>query len=266
MSILQEILRYKKEELKQRKSADPLKEIKARLKDSATTKNFKAAIKRKQREPIKLIAEIKKASPSNGIIRTDFNLSEIASVYNRKNVDAISVLTEERFFQGSLGYLNRVRELTQKSLLRKDFIFDEYQVYESRVNGADAILLIAAALDKLQLSDLCGLSRELSLECLVEVHNLKELDTALYSGVDIIGITNRDLNTLKINLNTTFELLKDIPDSKIIVSESGINTRDDVKTIESTKVDAMLIGTAIMKEKDIGAKIDELLGRKGDMK
>lgn len=262
MSILQEILRHKGEWLKQRKSDIPLKEIKARLKDILPTKYFKAAIKRKQKEPIKLIAEIKKASPSKGLIREDFNLPEVVSIYNGKDVDAISVLTEERFFQGSLNYLNKVRELTQKPLLRKDFIFDEYQVYESRANGADAVLLIVAALDKLQLTDLLGLSKGLSLECLVEVHNLKELDTALYSGADIIGINNRDLNTLKVDLNTTFELLKDIPDDKIIISESGINTRNDVEAIESTKVDAMLVGTAIMKVKDIGAKIEELRGKK----
>ncbi len=262
MNILHEILRYKEEELKQRKSAVPLKEIMARLRDIASPKNFKTSIKREQKKPIKLIAEIKKASPSKGIIRPDFNLSEIASIYDSKDVDAISVLTEERFFQGHLEHLNKVRELSPKSLLRKDFIFDEYQVYESRASGADAILLIVAALDRSQLNDLFGLSKELLLECLTEVHNLKELDTALYSGVDIIGINNRDLNTLQIDLNTTFELLKGIPDNKIIVSESGINTRDDVEALESAGVDAMLVGTAIMQAKNIGDKIDELRGKK----
>jgi len=259
MSILQEILRYKKEELKQRKSAVSLKEIKARLKDISATKDFKAVIKREKNQTVKLIAEIKKASPSEGIIRADFDLSEIASTYNGKDVSAISVLTEERFFQGSIDYLNNVRRLTEKPLLRKDFIVEDYQVYESRLNGADAILLIVAALDKYQLTDLLELSKELSLECLIEVHNLKELDTALYSGADIIGINNRDLNTLKVDLKTTFELLKDIPDDRIIVSESGINTRDDVEAIESTRVDAILVGAIFMKAKDIGAKIDELL-------
>jgi len=217
-------------------------------------------IKREQNKPIKLIAEIKKASPSEGLIRTDFNLTEIASIYEEKNVDAISVLTEEHFFQGSLDYLNSVRRTTDKPLLRKDFIFDEYQIYESRVNGADAILLIAASLDKSQLPELQGLAKELSLECLVEVHSAKELDRALYSGAEIIGINNRDLNTLQTSLKTTFDLVKDIPDNKVIVSESGIHTRDDVKAIESIRVDAILVGTTFMRAKDIGAKIDELLG------
>jgi indole-3-glycerol phosphate synthase len=261
MSVLQEILRNKKEELKQRKSFIKLTEIKAKLKDFPETKNFKTAVQKNRDKQIRLIAEIKKASPSKGIIRKDFNIPEIVSVYDYKNISAISVLTEERFFQGSLDHIVQARQLTEKPLLRKDFIFDEYQIYESRFYGADAILLITAALDKSRLADLLALSKELSLECLVEVHNLKELDTALYCKAEIIGINNRDLNTLKINLNTTIELLKHIPDSKITVSESGINTRDDVKIIESTKIDAMLVGTALMKTKDIGAKIDELFGK-----
>lgn len=261
MSILQEILKHKKEELKQKKNALSLKEIKVRLKDVPSTKHFKTAIKRKQTKPVKMIAEIKKASPSEGIIRTDFNISEIASIYDRKNVDAISVLTDEHFFGGKLDYLNSVKQSTDKPLLQKDFIFDDYQIYESRAGGADAILLIVACLDKSQLIDFQGLAKELSLECLVEVHNLKELDTALYSGAEIIGINNRDLNTLQTSLNTTFELLKDIPDDKVVISESGINTRADVKAIESTKADAILIGTALMRAKNIEAKIDELLGR-----
>ena len=261
MSMLQEILRHKKEELNQKKNNLPLREIKARLKDTPPAKHFQKAIKRDTGEPIKLIAEIKKASPSEGVIRQDFNLSEIASVYNREDVDAISVLTDERFFQGSLDYLDSVSKTTRKPLLRKDFIFDEYQVYESRIHGADAVLLIVAALDKSLLIDLQGLAKEISLPCLVEVHNVKELDAALYSGADLIGINNRDLNTLKTDLNTTHELVKDIPDNKIIVSESGIDTREDVKAIESTKVDAILVGTSLMKAKDIGVKIDELLGK-----
>lgn len=262
MTILQEILRHKREELKQRRSLIPLYELKVRVKDIEAARPFKTAIKRNQNGPIKLIAELKKASPSEGVIRTDFNLSEIVSIYDRKAVDAISVLTEEHFFEGKLDYLNNIRQTTEKPLLRKDFIFDDYQVYESRGNGADAILLIVAALDKSQLTDLQGLSKELSLECLVEVHNLKELNTALYCGAEIIGINNRNLNTLQTSLNTTFDLMKDIPNSKVVVSESGINTRDDVEAIESTGVDTILVGTAFMKAKDIGAKIDELLGKK----
>lgn len=266
MSVLKEILKNKKEELTRRKNALTLKEIKIRLKDAPATKNFKTAIQRGRNKRIRLIAEIKKASPSgrrldspSGSLRKDFNISEIVSAYSRKDVHAISVLTEERFFQGSLGHLDKTRQITEKPLLRKDFIFDDYQIYESRLHGADAILLIAAALDKSQLTDFHGLARELSLECLAEVHNLEELDKVLYCGADIIGINNRNLNTLNVRLDTTLELLKHIPDSKITVSESGINTREDVETIEATKIDAMLVGTTFMKAKDIGAKIDELL-------
>ncbi len=262
MSILQKILQNKREELKKIKNIIPLDELKARAKDIEHVRSFRTAIEREQNEPVKLIAELKKASPSEGRIREDFNIPEIISVYNKKNVHAISVLTEEQFFEGKLDYLNIAREKTAKPLLRKDFIIDEYQVYESRGNGADAILLIVAALDRSQLTDLLGLSKELLLDCLVEVHNLKELDSALYSNAEIIGINNRNLKTLQTSLSTTFDLTKDIPDGKIIVSESGIHTRSDVKAIESVKIDAILVGTTIMKAQDIGAKIDELLGEK----
>ncbi len=261
MSILNEIIKNKREELQAVKSSVPLAELKARIKDAAATRSFKAAIKREINSPVKLIAELKKASPSKGLIRKDFNLSEIVSVYNRKDVAAISVLTEERFFSGKLDYLNRARKRTLKPLLRKDFIFDNYQIYESRVHNADAVLLIVAALEKVQLSDLYELSRELDLDCLVEIHDWKELDTALYCGAEIIGINNRDLKTLNISLRNTLDLLKDIPDDRIVVSESGIDKRSDVEALEATRTDAMLIGTAIMKAEDIGEKINELTGK-----
>jgi indole-3-glycerol phosphate synthase len=259
MNILDKIIRQKKEELKNTKSAAPLSDLKARVKDMESVKSFKSAIKRTQDRPVNLIAELKKASPSKGLIRENFDLPEIISVYNKKRVAAISVLTEENFFSGSLSFLNEARGRTEKPLLRKDFIFDDYQIYESRVNSADALLLIAAALEKSQLGDLYGLARELSLDCLVEVHNMKELDTALNCGAEIIGINNRDLTTLNISLNISFNLLKDIPDNIIVVSESGINTRADVEAMESTRADAVLVGTAIMEAEDIGAKIDELM-------
>ncbi len=260
MSILNVILKHKKEELKSTKYNTPLSELKEKIKYVQAIKSFKTAIKREQNTPVKLIAELKKASPSKGLLREDFNLPEIVSIYEEKNVAAISVLTEERFFSGRLDYLNEARKRTERPLLRKDFIFDDYQVYEARVNNADAVLLITATLEKYQLSDLYELSKELSLDCLVEVHNLKELDTALYCGAEIIGINNRDLKTLNISLSTTFDLLKDISEDRIVVSESGINTRADVETIESTRTDAILVGTALMKAHDIGSKIDELLG------
>lgn len=260
MNILNEILKHKREELRAVKSDVPLSELKARIADLDKVKSFRAAVKRQQNSGIRLIAELKKASPSKGLIREDFNLPEIVSIYNRKKVAAISVLTERRFFSGSLDYLREARKMTQKPLLRKDFIFDDYQVYEARVNRADAVLLIAAALEKSQLSDLYGLAKELSLDCLVEIHNYRDLDNALNCGSEIIGINNRDLVTLDISLGVTFDFLKDIPDDRTVVSESGINTRADVESVESTRTDAVLVGTAIMKAADIGAKIDELMG------
>jgi indole-3-glycerol phosphate synthase len=260
MSILQEIVKNKKQELEHTKRIVSLSELQARITDSDQPRPFKDTITRKPGESIRIIAELKQASPSEGRIRQHFDINEIISVYDDKDVRAISVLTEQQYFQGSLNYLNLTQQLTQKPLLRKDFIFDNYQVYESRANKADAILLIVAILSKTQLSDLMGLSIELSLGCLVEIHSLKELDTALDTGAGTIGINNRDLNTLKTSLDTTRNLVKDIPKGKTIVSESGIHTRKDVEAIEATGADAILVGTTIMKAGDIGAKIDELLG------
>lgn len=260
MSILLKIINHKKEELEHSKSRTPFGELRDRARDSEPTRGFKAAIKRRRDEPIRLIAEIKRASPSKGVIREDFNLSEIVSAYDVKDVKAISVLTDERFFSGRLDYLGTVRGMTGKPLLRKDFIIDEYQVFESRACGADAILLIVAALDGSQLSDLLGLSNELSLDTLVEVHSHSDLEIALRCNAEIIGINNRDLKTLGVDLMTTYELVKEIPEEKIIVSESGINSRDDVEAIESAGADAILVGTTIMQADDIGRRIDELMG------
>ncbi len=260
MSALEEILKNKKEELKLTKSSVPLSGLKARLSDVKETRPFKVSVTRGRGEALKLIAELKKASPSEGRIRDNFDVNEIIKTYDEKQVAAISVLTESRYFEGSLDYLNLARGKTKIPLLRKDFIVDNYQIYEARVNGADAVLLITAALDRSHMDDLLGLSKELSLDCLVEVHNHKELDQALRSGADIIGINNRDLVTLKTGINTTFELLKDIPAGKVIVSESGIHTREHVESLGAVDVDAVLVGTAIMKAEDIGGKIDELMG------
>ena len=264
MSILLKIINHKRKELEYSKRRTPFRELRERTLDSEPPRGFKAAITRRLDEPIRLIAEIKRASPSKGVIRDDFNLSEIVSVYDRKDVKAISVLTDERFFSGRLDYLNTVRGMTGKPLLRKDFIIDEYQVFESRACGADAMLLIVAALDGSQLSDLLGLSNELGLATLVEVHSHNDLEIALRCNAEIIGINNRDLKTLGVDLETTYELAKEIPEEKIIVSESGINSRQNIEDIESAGADAILVGTTIMQSDDIGAKIDELMGHTSD--
>ncbi len=262
MNILNSIVQTKKDVVKESKLRLPISDIKARIKDIPGARAFASSIKRQASGPIKFIAEIKKASPSNGVIREDFNPEEIARVYAEKGAAAISVLTEERYFHGRLDYINQVKTVAAVPVLRKDFIFDDYQIYESRAFGADAILLITAILTKNQITDFLGIAGGLSLDCLVEVHHWKELDTALYAGARIIGINNRDLNTMTVDLNTTFELLKDIPHNLIVVSESGIKTRADVERLEKSRADAMLVGTSLMQAEDIGARLDELLGRK----
>ncbi|KAF0145060.1 MAG: Indole-3-glycerol phosphate synthase [Nitrospirae bacterium] len=259
MGILDEIVAKKKERLSLAKSRVPLSALKPRISDIEKPRDFKAALKRKQGEKIKLVAEIKKASPSKGVIRKNFEPLEIAKIYE-KQANAISILTEEDFFQGNIEFISKVKKVTTIPLLRKDFIFDEYQIYESRANEADAILLIAAILDKNQAKEYLHIAKELGLSVLFEVHDHKELGMALFIDADITGINNRNLNTLKIDINTTFEIKKEIPSGQIVVSESGIKTRDDILRLESAGIDAVLIGTSFMEAADIGKKIEELFG------
>lgn len=230
--------------------------------DAEFPKNFMNALKRGP-GPIRLVAEIKKASPIKGVIRQDFDPVSIASIYERKNVDAISVITEEDYFQSKLEYLLDLRKITDRPLLRKDFIFDEYQIYESKAKGADAILLIASILDENQSAEFLHLAKEMGLSVVFEVHNFKELEMPLRVNAEVIGINNRDLETFNINFNTTFELKKEIPLDRIVLSESGIKTRDDVIRLENAGIDSILVGTAFMESGDIGKKIDEFMGRCG---
>ncbi len=260
MDILKKIIELRYERLKHEKSTIPISELKKKLADLDKKKirNFKKSIK-KEGDKIRLIAEIKKASPSKGLIRKDFDLLKIASVYEEKPVDAISVLTEEDFFQGHLSYVKIVKDITSKPVLRKDFIINEYQIYESIVNGADAILLIAAILEKRQAEEYFHLSKELGMDVLFEVHDEEDLEKAIFINADIIGINNRNLKTLNVDLSTTLRLKKDIPKDKIVVSESGIRNRIDVITLQKAGIDALLIGTSLIGSEDIGRKIDELL-------
>jgi indole-3-glycerol phosphate synthase len=260
MSLLNKIVGKKKERLASLKTKVPLKELRSMASDAELPRNFMNALKRGS-GPIRLVAEIKKASPIKGVIRQDFDLITIASIYERKNVDAISVITEEDYFQGKLEYLLDVKKITDRPLLRKDFIFDGYQIYESKAKGADAILLIASILDENQSAEFLHLAKEIGLSVVFEVHNFKELEMALRLNAEIIGINNRDLETLNINLNTTFELKKEIPLDKIVLSESGIKTREDVRRFENAGIDSILVGTAFMESGDIGKKIDEIMGR-----
>jgi indole-3-glycerol phosphate synthase len=260
MTVLEEIVRKKKEHLSRAKYKTSLSELKSLMRDIKAPRDFRGAVKRNGGSP-KIIAEIKKASPSKGLIRADFDHKKIASVYEIKSVDAISVITEEDFFQGRLTFLSDVKQIVSRPLLRKDFIFDEYQVYESRAHGADAILLIASVLEKNQADEYLHLARELEMAVLFEIHDSKELETALAVNAPIIGINNRDLKTMEINLNTSFTLRKEIPADRVVVSESGIRTRDDVLRVESADIDAILAGTCLMEAADIGGKIDQLRGK-----
>jgi len=261
MGILDRIVEAKKESLNTVRAKAPLRDLKRGIGYVEKPRDFTGALKRKSGENIGLIAEIKRTSPSKGLIRKDFNHISIGRIYEEKAVDAVSVLTEEDFFQGSLQFIPQVKQVLTKPVLRKDFIFDEYQIYEARANEADAVLLIAAILGKNQAAEYLHLSTELGMSVLFEVHDLKELETALLIDCPIIGINNRNLKTLQIDIQTTFDLKKEMPPQKIIVSESGIRTRADVQLLEDAGIDAMLIGTSLMEAEDIGKKIDELTGK-----
>lgn len=209
---------------------------------------------------ISLIAEVKKASPSRGLIRADFHPAEIARAYQAAGASAISVLTDEKYFQGKLAYLDEVRAACALPLLRKDFIIHPAQIFEA-VGRADAVLLIVAALERADLQRLQQLATDCGLDTLVEVHNRAELEVALEIGAPVIGINNRDLHTFTIDLQTTYDLLPFIPSDRRIVSESGIHTADQVAALATAGVDAILVGESLMTSNDIEAKVHELLGR-----
>lgn len=260
MSVLDKIVVRKKERLDYAKRNVSRSKLIAAIGELDQPRDFLRAIRRNS-GCIRLIAEVKKASPSKGLIRADFDHMKIASEYEEKKVDAVSVLTEEDFFQGRLEYLKEVKGRVSMPVLRKDFIFDEYQIYEARAAMADAILLIAAILEANQAAEYLHLSAELGMTVLFEVHDHKELEMALKIDAPIVGINNRNLKTLDIDLETTLKLRREMPPGRIIVSESGISTREDVERIESGGIDAMLVGTCLMKSDNIGRKIDQLRGR-----
>lgn len=254
---LNKIIEEKKREIKSSKSSASLKELRKRAAGMAENREFKKSL---TNDSINIIAEIKKASPLKGVLREDFNPVEIAKIYQDNGATAISVLTDKTFFQGDIQYLKQIRDKVSLPLLRKDFIIDEYQLYEAKAFGADAALLIAAVLDRNQLSEYLDLSKEIGLENLVEIHSFKDMEKAMYCEAEILGINNRDLQTFEVSLKTTFDIAKEIPEDKIIVSESGINSHDDIVELKNSGVDAFLIGEALMKEKDIAKKLKELIG------
>ncbi|SNS81551.1 indole-3-glycerol phosphate synthase [Anaerovirgula multivorans] len=256
--ILDEITAYKRKKVEEEKQQLPMSLLLKQLEDIEAPKDFKKALKREK--GLSIIAEVKKASPSKGIIREDFHPLEIADLYEENKVEAISVLTEDKFFQGSPQYLKEIRRSTSLPLLRKDFIIDPYQIYQSKFLGADAILLIAAILTGNQLIDFQKIAMKMGLYCLVEVHTQEELEKVLETEADIIGINNRNLKTFETTLDTTKELMAMIPKEKIIVSESGIHGRRDMEFLEEFGVDGVLIGEGLMRASSIGEKLRELRG------
>jgi indole-3-glycerol phosphate synthase len=254
-TIIQKIVAEKKGEVERQKRLVPM----AVLKERAAKRQPLDFTKALQGTGLKLIAEVKKASPSKGVLCPDFQPVELAKTYEKYGAAAISVLTEANHFQGSLEHLAAIRKAVKIPLLRKDFIFDEYQIYESAAYGADAILLITSILEANTLESFLELSIKLVLACLVEVHNEEEMIKALLAGAKIIGINNRDLKTFKVDTNTTRRLRMLAPADCIVVSESGISNKDDIKKMKECKVNAVLVGEALVTAKDIPAKIKELL-------
>lgn len=266
MNFLEEIIAYKKIEIEECKERLPQDKLQQLIKEKELIKrDFYKSLKNKvDKKEIALIAEIKKASPSKGIIRADFNHIEIAKAYKKGGACCLSVLTDKKYFQGNIQYIKEIKEIVDLPVLRKDFIVDPYQIYESIYAGADCILLIASALEKDLLKRLFETAIEKDLNCLIEVHDEREMEMALelLHGTFLIGINNRDLKTFQTDLNITKNLVKKYRRDllgKIIISESGIFTNDDIKTLMQSGVYAFLIGEALIKEKDIEGATKKLI-------
>ncbi|ACI20642.1 MULTISPECIES: indole-3-glycerol phosphate synthase TrpC [Thermodesulfovibrio] len=260
MNILQRIVERKKLRITEQKKVLSFEDIKKKALAFGNKSDylFYKKIKRLPHEPIKLIAEIKKASPLKGILK-EYDIEEMANIYVSSGADAISVITEEDFFLGNPQFLVTIKKNHPHiPVLRKDFIFDEYQVYESKLLHSDAILLIASILTKEQCKTLYELTKSLGMDVLFEIHDEEDLDKSLFAGADIIGINNRNLKTLQIDINTTFKLKKLIPEGKVIVSESGISGKSHVQELIKQGVDAILVGTSIVLSDNPAEKIKEL--------
>jgi indole-3-glycerol phosphate synthase len=254
--MLDKIITQKREEVEQRKKIATKTYLQERIAQQKPLLDLARALKG---DYIRLIAEVKQASPSRGMLNPNLNPAKLAQTYAEGGAAAISVLTEANYFMGSIEHLAAIREMVELPLLRKDFIFDHYQVYESRAYGADALLLIASILSQEQLKELVSLSHSLGLKCLVEVHNESEVEKAVLSQAEIIGINNRDLNTFTVDIDTTHRLQPLIPQKRIVVSESGIKSRKDIEKLGKWGVDAILVGEALVAADDVLAKMKELL-------
>jgi indole-3-glycerol phosphate synthase len=258
MTVLDRIVASKRREIEERRAHTPEGELESRVAEAPPVRDFRAAL---ERGPgVQIIAEVKKASPSAGILRADFEPVAIARTYERHGAAALSVLTDEPFFQGSLAYLSAIRSAVTTPLLRKDFILDRYQLLEARLAGADAVLLIAEILDDEQLSRLLGQTRELKMQALVEFYEPENLERVLAAGARLVGVNNRDLRTFATRLDHTLEVAARLPADCCLVSESGIRTRQDIVRLEAAGVKAALIGETLMRAPDVRAKLDELRG------
>lgn len=254
--ILDDIVDYKLKQLQEEKKFKTLKELESSI-QGIEVRDFKGEL---SKSGINIIAEIKKASPSKGIIKADFDAVEIAKVYEKINIDAISVLTEKHFFKGSDEYIKLVKGVTTKPVLRKDFIIDEYQLFQARYIGADAVLLIVAILGK-KLEHFYRLAKELGLQCLIEVHNRTELEIALEAEGNIIGVNNRDLKDFSVDIKNTEKLIKYMPKEAVVVSESGIKTPEDILYLKSIGVKAVLIGETFMLNINNLTVVNEFIAR-----
>ncbi len=263
-NILDRIVETKRKEIARLKRDHPIEQIQAGIADAPPVRNFFAACTRKGEKLLNVIAEVKKASPSAGVIRADFDPAKIARKYADAGADAISVLTDEQYFSGSLDDLQAVRQAVSLPVLRKDFIIDPYQVFQSRAAGADAILLIAECLTPGKLTDLMILAASLKLTCLVETHSpdnfmrIRSMIGFPHASYSLLGINNRDLTTFETDIATTLRLAELVPDRTVLVSESGIKTRADTERLADAGVNTVLIGQTLMQADDVAAKMDEL--------
>jgi len=264
-TILEQIVQTKRQEVAQRKTSAPLEQLQETISTLGRPRNFFQAVTRETGKPANLIAEVKKASPSAGVIRADFDPVKIAETYEAAGASALSVLTDEKFFQGKLEYIAAIRERVKLPVLRKDFIIDPYQVYESRAAGADAILLIAECLETSEMIDLQILATELNLTCLIEVHDMDNLmrvrDHVIgfpHRSYSLLGINNRNLKTFKVDLGNTLRLADLVEDRSVLVSESGINAREDVQKLHGVGVRAVLVGESLMRSNDVAGKMREM--------
>jgi indole-3-glycerol phosphate synthase len=257
--ILDEIVAVKREEVAAALAKKSLGAVRADAESRVLTRDFEGAMRAKiAAGQAAVIAEIKKASPSKGVLRAEFIPADIAQSYAEYGAACLSVLTDKQFFQGSIDFLKQARASCDLPVLRKDFMIDIYQVYESRAMGADAILLIAACLDDAQMADMEAAARSLDMAVLVEVHNREELSRALKLKTRLVGINNRNLKTFEVSLQTTLDMLPDVPADRLLVTESGIQTADDVKRMRDAKVNAFLVGEAFMRATEPGEALAQL--------